>query len=129
MHFFTLHGHCSLKSCSKSKESHVDFTFCSPDLIPHIRVGMLSQTQGSDLDHFAYGIDINEHSLWQTPAIVNPLIPRRGFSTENNLKTREFVTKLYDLIKYCNIKLNMTHVQMAKTAEDDVSYWMKQTTL
>ena len=63
MHFFTLHGHCSLKSCSKSKESHVDFTFCSPDLIPHIRVGMLSQTQGGDLDHFAYGIDINEHSL------------------------------------------------------------------
>ena len=65
---------------------------------------MLSEAQGSNSDHFAYGIDINDHFLWQTPAIVNLLIRRRGFSTENNLKTREFVTKLYDLVKNSNIK-------------------------
>ena len=85
----TLHGHCPLKSCNKLSGTPIDFIFCSPDLIPHIRVGMMSEAQGSDSDHFAFGIDINEHSLWQTPALVNPLIRRQDFSTENNLKTRE----------------------------------------
>ena len=115
----TLHGHCPINSCNKSSGSPIDFIFCSPDLIPHIRVGMLNEAQGSDSDHFAYGIDINEHSLWQTPALVNPLIRRRGFSTENNLKTRNFVTKLYDLIKNSNIKQLMAQAQEEISAGED----------
>ena len=115
----TLHGHCPINSCNKSSGSPIDFIFCSPDLIPHIRVGMLNEAQGSDSDHFAYGIDINEHSLWQTPALVNPLIRRRGFSTENNLKTRNFVTTLYDLIKNSNIKQLMAQAQEEISAGED----------
>ena len=59
----TLHGHCPIKSCKKLSGTPIGFIFCSPDLIPHIRVGMMSEAQGSESDHFAYGIDINEHSL------------------------------------------------------------------
>ena len=39
---------------------------------------------------------------------------------ENNLKTREFVTKLYDLIENSNIKRIMNQAQEAITAEDDI---------
>ena len=38
----TLHGHCPLKSCTKLSGTSIDFIFCSPDLIPYIRVTMLS---------------------------------------------------------------------------------------
>ena len=69
----TLHGHCPHKSCKKLSGSPINFVFCSPYLIPHLRIGMLNEAQGSDSDHLAYGIDINEHSLWQKPAIVNRL--------------------------------------------------------
>ena len=116
----TLHEHCPINSCNKLSGSPIDFIFCSPDLIPHIRVGMLSGAQGSDSDHLAFGININEHSLWQTPALVNPLIRRRGFSTENNLKPREYVTKLYDIIKNSNIELIMTQAQTAIKADEAI---------
>ena len=109
----TLHGHCPHKSCEKSSGSPIDFVFCSPDLIPHLRVGMLNEAQGSDSDHLAFSIDINEHSLWQKPAIVNPLILQRGFSTTNSLKTREFVMTLYDILKTNDIELIMTQAQEA----------------
>ena len=117
----------------KNRQELLLISYFTPDLIPHIRVGMLSEAQGSNSDHFAFGIDINEHSLWQTQAIVNPLIRRRGFSTENNLKKREFVTKLYDLIKNSDIELIMNRAQMAIKADEDikkrVNYWTKKTSL
>ena len=70
------------------------------------------------MDHIAFGIDINEHSLWQKPAIVNQLILQRGFSTTNNLKTRDFVMKLYNILKKSNIELIMTKAQeVIKTDE------------
>ena len=116
----TLHGHCPHRSCNKSSGSPIDFIFCSPDLIPHIRVCMLNEAQGSDSDHLAFGININEHSLWQKPAIVNPPILRRGFSTANNLRTREFVTKLYDIIKTSNIEIIMTEAQEAIKADESI---------
>ena len=62
----TLHGHCPHKSCKRLSGSPIDFIFCSPDLIPHICVGMLSEAQWSDSDHLAFVIDINEHSLCST---------------------------------------------------------------
>ena len=51
---------------------------------------------------------------------MNPLTRPRGFCTENNLKTREFVTKLYDIIKNSDIELIMTQAQAAIKADEAI---------
>ena len=51
---------------------------------------------------------------------MNPLIRQRGFSTENNLKMREFGTNLYDIIKTSNIEKIMIKVQEAIKADESI---------
>ena len=63
----TIHGHCLIRSCSKSSSSSVpiDFVLCSPELIPFLRVGMMERFDGSPSDHNAFGIDIDVGRLWR----------------------------------------------------------------